>query len=125
MSKNHLKDITPASFAVLSALTGLSWGAVAGLGVFVAGFLSDSFAAFLPQGGIAGVPSAVALLFLVPATLGSVGFIAGYLSFPVFRMLIGAVGGVSLEADIASELPVPAPEARPPARSPGGVRRGL
>ncbi|HNX04827.1 MAG TPA: hypothetical protein PKI32_04960 [Opitutales bacterium] len=128
MSGKTLKDISPASFAVLSALTGISWGAVAGLSVFVAVLLSDSVAAMLPKDGIAGIPPGVALLFLIPATLGAAGYLAGYLSYPIFSLLIGAVGGVHIEAEIASDVTAPPGEAaslRSGPASPAFQRRGL
>lgn len=100
MNQNTLKEISHSSYMLLCAYVGLAWGSALGVIVFIGSFLSDDLDALLPDSLIAGMPTGLSLLFLLPALLGVLGVILGWCSYPVFSLLIRTTEGLKIQADI-------------------------
>lgn len=101
MKKVSLKGFGHTSFAIISAIVGLSWGVILGAVVFFGCFLSDSVSAMVPKDLVEGIPSSIVILFLVPAFFGVAGFLLGYLSYPIFSSFLRLTDGLSIESDMS------------------------
>jgi hypothetical protein len=101
MKKVSLKGFGHTSFAVISAIVGLSWGVILGAVVFVGSFLSDHIDSMIPKDMIEGIPSSIVVLLLVPAFFSVMGFFLGYLSCPVFNSFLRLANGLSVEGDMS------------------------
>lgn len=101
MKKVSLKGFGHSSFALISAIVGLSWGVILGVAIFFGSFLSDSVGAMIPKDIIQDIPSPLAILLFVPAFMGVAGFLLGYLSYPVFSSLLRLTDGLRVESDMS------------------------
>lgn len=101
MKKVSLKGFGHTSFAIISAIVGLSWGVILAVAVFFGSFLSDNLDAMIPKDIISGVPSPIVILFLVPAFFGVAGFLLGYLSYPIFNSVLRITDGLNIESDVS------------------------
>jgi|WetSurMetagenome_2_1015567.scaffolds.fasta_scaffold1736699_1 hypothetical protein len=101
MKKVSLKGFGHTSFAIISAIVGLSWGVILGAVVFFGSFMSDSIAAMIPKDIVQGVPSPIVMLFLVPAFFGVAGFLLGFVSYPIFSSLLRLTDGLNIESDMS------------------------
>jgi hypothetical protein len=83
----------------LYALLGLIFGGLFSLGIIVGSLFSRA------EGAGGSITWAIALLFLVPAFYGALGFVFGLLTAWLYNLAAKYIGGLEIEMEVKSETP--------------------